>query len=73
MSSGPQRRQRQILVAGVGNAWLQDDGFGGRVAAALDQRPLPPGVTVLDFGTGAQQQGRDRGDREGPCHAVSVL
>jgi hydrogenase maturation protease len=52
MSSGPQRRQRQILVAGVGNAWLRDDGFGGRVAAALEQRPLPPGVTVLDFGTG---------------------
>ena len=41
--SEPQRRQRQILVAGVGNAWLSDDGFGGEVGAALDQRPLPPG------------------------------
>jgi hydrogenase maturation protease len=52
MSSEPGRRERQILVAGVGNAWLRDDGFGGRVAEALNERPLPPGVTVLDFGTG---------------------
>ena len=55
MSSGSSQRapmKRQILVAGVGNAWLQDDGFGGVVAQRLDERELPPGVTVLDFGTG---------------------
>ena len=23
---------RSILIAGVGNAWLRDDGFGGEVA-----------------------------------------
>ena len=45
-------RTRQILVAGVGNAWLGDDGFGGRVAAALERRELPEGTTVLDFGSG---------------------
>jgi hydrogenase maturation protease len=45
-------RERQILVAGIGNAWLGDDGFGGRVAEALAARELPPGVTALDFGTG---------------------
>ena len=28
-------RRRQILVAGVGNAWMSDDGFGGHVASAL--------------------------------------
>jgi hydrogenase maturation protease len=44
--------ERQILVAGVGNAWMRDDGFGGYVAKALGERELPPGVTVLDFGTG---------------------
>lgn len=43
---------RSILVAGVGNAWLRDDGFGGAVARRLDQRELPPGVTVMDAGTG---------------------
>ena len=26
----------EILVAGVGNAWLRDDGFGGEVARRLD-------------------------------------
>jgi hydrogenase maturation protease len=45
-------RERQILVAGIGNAWLSDDGFGGHVAKALAERELPPGVTALDFGTG---------------------
>ena len=45
-------RRKQILVAGVGNAWLRDDGFGGEVAKRLTERDLPAGVTVLDFGTG---------------------
>jgi len=44
--------EKQILVAGVGNAWLQDDGFGGQVAQRLEQRELPEGVAVFDFGTG---------------------
>jgi hydrogenase maturation protease len=43
---------KQILVAGIGNAWLRDDGFGGEVARRLEARPLPAGVTVMDFGTG---------------------
>ncbi len=41
-----------ILVAGVGNAWLRDDGFGGGVARRLAERELPAGVTVMDAGTG---------------------
>lgn len=41
-----------ILVAGVGNTWLQDDGFGSEVIKRLGSRELPEGVTVLDFGTG---------------------
>jgi hydrogenase maturation protease len=45
-------RERQILVAGVGNSWLRDDGFGGEVVNRLGERELPEGVTVLDFGTG---------------------
>jgi hydrogenase maturation protease len=44
--------EKQILVAGIGNAWLSDDGFGGEVVKRLDARELPPGVTVTDFGTG---------------------
>jgi len=45
-------REKQILVAGVGNAFLSDDGFGGAVAAGLGRRRVPAGVTVMDFGTG---------------------
>ena len=43
---------RSILVAGVGNVWLRDDGFGGEVARRLKQLELPAGVTVMDAGTG---------------------
>jgi hydrogenase maturation protease len=45
-------RERQILVAGIGNVFLGDDGFGGKVAQRLEGRKLPAGVTVVDFGTG---------------------
>jgi hydrogenase maturation protease len=43
---------RSILIAGVGNAWLRDDGFGGEVARRLGERELPGGVSVMDVGTG---------------------
>jgi len=43
---------RSVLVAGVGNAWLRDDGFGGEVARRLAARELPTGVSVMDAGTG---------------------
>ena len=42
----------RILVAGIGNAWLRDDGFGGEVARRLEERRLPDGVAVMDAGTG---------------------
>jgi hydrogenase maturation protease len=45
-------RLGKILVAGVGNAWLRDDGFGGEVARRLEVAQLPAGVTVMDAGTG---------------------
>jgi hydrogenase maturation protease len=40
----------KILVAGVGNIFLGDDGFGVEVALALSKRPLPESVKVKDFG-----------------------
>lgn len=39
-----------ILVAGVGNVFLSDDGFGVAVAGRLHGEPLPDGVKVADFG-----------------------
>ncbi|GIH04860.1 peptidase M52 [Rhizocola hellebori] len=42
-----------ILVAGVGNIFLGDDGFGVEVASRLSTHPgspLPEGIKVRDFG-----------------------
>jgi len=41
-----------VLVAGVGNIFLGDDGFGSEVARRLAARPLPDGVRVSDYGIG---------------------
>jgi hydrogenase maturation protease len=39
-----------ILIAGIGNVFLGDDGFGVEVVRRLMSRPLPRGVLVKDFG-----------------------
>ena len=39
-----------MLVAGVGNVFLGDDGFGVEVARAAGHRVLPDWVRVGDFG-----------------------
>lgn len=39
-----------ILVAGIGNIFLGDDGFGVEVVQELAARALPDGVVVKDFG-----------------------
>jgi hydrogenase maturation protease len=40
----------RILVAGIGNVFLGDDGFGVALAARLADVALPDGVEVVDFG-----------------------
>jgi hydrogenase maturation protease len=40
----------RILVAGVGNVFLQDDAFGVEVVRLLAERPQPPGVLIKDYG-----------------------
>lgn len=42
---------RRVLVAGIGNVFLGDDGFGVAVAERLAARELPAGVDVGDYGT----------------------
>jgi hydrogenase maturation protease len=41
---------RRILVAGIGNVFLGDDGFGVALAERLAAAALPAGVEVVDFG-----------------------
>jgi hydrogenase maturation protease len=43
-------KKPSILVAGIGNIFLGDDGFGVEVAQRMQARPQPDGVRVIDFG-----------------------
>jgi hydrogenase maturation protease len=40
----------RVLIAGIGNVFLGDDGFGVEVVKRLAGRELPAGVEVKDFG-----------------------
>jgi hydrogenase maturation protease len=40
----------RMLVAGLGNVFLGDDGFGVEVVRRLAREPLPDGVEVVDVG-----------------------
>ena len=42
--------RKRILIAGVGNIFLGDDGFGVEVVRRLAEREMPEGVEVKDFG-----------------------
>ena len=39
-----------VLVAGIGNVFLGDDGFGPALARRLATVPMPPRVQVADYG-----------------------
>ena len=82
----PQQAPR-ILVAGIGNVFLSDDGFGVALAERLARRELPTGVDVVDFGIRgmdlafAMQDGYDavvlldatpRGERPGTLYVIEV-
>jgi hydrogenase maturation protease len=41
---------RRLLVAGIGNIFYADDGFGVEVVRRLATASLPAGVRVVDFG-----------------------
>ncbi len=51
----PEAPTGDVLILGVGNRLLRDDGVGGRVAAELARLDLPPGIRAVDGGT----MGRD--------------
>jgi hydrogenase maturation protease len=41
---------KRVLVAGLGNVFLGDDGFGVEVVRRLAEQPVPEWVRVADFG-----------------------
>jgi hydrogenase maturation protease len=50
IASGSGEREPRILVAGIGNVFLGDDGYGSAAASAVSALQLPAGVDVRDFG-----------------------
>lgn len=44
--------EQQILILGVGNLLLRDEGVGIHVIRALEKEELPPNVSLMDGGTG---------------------
>jgi hydrogenase maturation protease len=40
----------RVLVAGIGNIFLGDDGFGVEVVGRIDEATLPASVDVADYG-----------------------
>ena len=48
--AGRRRDRRRVLVAGIGNIFLGDDGFGVEIVRRLAAQPLPEGVELVDTG-----------------------
>jgi hydrogenase maturation protease len=46
----PATASKKILIAGIGNIFLGDDGFGVEVASRLVKHSFPPSVHAADFG-----------------------
>ncbi len=53
---------KSVLVAGVGNIFLGDDGFGVEVARRLAQLEMPDGVAVGDYGISGMHLAYDLAD-----------
>src|SRR5512144_2901455 len=46
---------RNVLILGVGNLLLTDDGFGVHVVNAMQDIRFPPNITVMESGTVGHQ------------------
>jgi hydrogenase maturation protease len=57
-------RDKNILVAGLGNKYMGDDGFGPRVIEALVARDLPEDVEARDVGLCGMTLAPDLADYE---------
>ncbi|MCX2929817.1 hydrogenase maturation protease [Mycobacterium sp. CVI_P3] len=66
--------QTSILVAGIGNIFLGDDGFGSDVIRALGETFGPsPDVRVIDYGIGGMHLAYDLLDPWGALVLVDAL
>ena len=44
--------KKRVMIAGVGNMFMKDDGFGCEVIKKVSHKKFPEGVEIRDFGTG---------------------
>ncbi len=44
--------KKRVMIAGIGNMFMKDDGFGSAVVKRMADKKFPEGVEVKDFGTG---------------------
>ena len=44
--------KKRVMIAGIGNMFMKDDGFGSAVVKRIANKKFPEGVEVKDFGTG---------------------
>ena len=49
--SGVVNKHLRVLVAGIGNIFMRDDGFGPRVIELLKTKNLPRNIELRDIGT----------------------
>lgn len=61
---------RSVLVAGLGDAFRGDGGFGGAVIEELRRRPQPVGVRLADFGIRVTDL---EAALEDPCDALVMV
>jgi hydrogenase maturation protease len=55
LRGGAEAPPRNVLLLGVGNLLLGDDGFGVHLINSLSDIPFPPNVQVLEAGTVSHQ------------------
>src|SRR5512141_802735 len=46
-------KRTKVLILGIGNVLMGDEGIGVHVINAVEKAALPPGVDCLDGGTGS--------------------
>ena len=63
----------RVLVAGIGNVFRTDDGFGSEVARRLAVQPWPEGVRVVDYGIRGMHLAFDLLDRWDALIMVDAL
>lgn len=55
MRGGVNAPPRNVLILGVGNLLMTDDGFGVHVINALREIPFPPNITLVEAGIVSHQ------------------